>query len=139
MAANLGSEYAVPIHCSSEWHMRGNPRAFLIYSLALRITDGGKNEFYLSQSQLARYFGWDVKTVRTAFRALCDEGLFKMLRRGRGGNGMPDFASVYQVIPHSRLGAPQKCWPATLTDDSGTLPDLCVTLNSTPSIEVSAV
>lgn len=83
--------------------MRDDPRAFLIYSVALRLTDSGQNEFYLSQSQLARYFGWDRKTVREAIRALCKAGLFKLLRSGRGGNGTPDLANVYRVIPHSKL------------------------------------
>ena len=83
--------------------MRNDPRAFMIYSLALRLTDGGKNEFYLSQVQVARYFGWDRKTVREAFRTLCAAGLFKLIRSGRGGAGIPKTASVYRVIPHSQL------------------------------------
>ena len=77
------------IHCSSGWHLRGNPRAFLIYDLALRLTDGGKSAFYLSNRQLAKYFGWDVKTVRAAFVALRKSGLFKLLRSGRRGRRRP--------------------------------------------------
>lgn len=111
-----GSDRFPPIFCSSEWHLRDNPRAFMIYSLALRITEGGKNEFYLSQPQLAQYFNWDVKTVRTAFRALRAEGLFKLLREGRGGNGQANFASVYRVIPHSQLGSATECWPTVVPD-----------------------
>ncbi len=91
--------------------MRDDPRAFLIYSLALRITDGGKSEFYVSQRQLTKYFGWDIKTVRNAFRALREGGLFKLLREGRGSEGGLKFAGVYSVVPHSKLGMKDKCKP----------------------------
>jgi hypothetical protein len=33
------------IYCSAEWHLRKNPRAIAIYTLALRLTKGGKEEF----------------------------------------------------------------------------------------------
>ena len=109
MAATSQPDNESPIHCSSEWHMRNNPRAFLIYSIALRLTDGGQNEFYLSQAKLAPHLEWDRKTVRKAIRALCDAGLFKLLRRGKGGNGTPDLANVYRVIPHSKLVGVKHC------------------------------
>ena len=99
-----------PIYCSSEWHVRDDPRAFMIYSIALHLTEGGKNEFYLSQGQLAHYLGWNIKTVRSAFRALRQAGMFTLVRRGYGGNGLANFASVYSVIPHSKLAATDKCW-----------------------------
>jgi hypothetical protein len=108
------------IYCSSEWHLRDNPRAFMMYSLALRLTEGGKNDFFLSQPQLAQYFGWDVKTVRAAFRALLKSGLFKLLRGGRGGNGQANFANVYSVLTHSALSrtGQHPCWALP---ESGTL------------------
>jgi hypothetical protein len=91
------------IHCSSEWHLRESPRAIAIYHLALRLTKGGKDEFFLSQPQLATYFDWDIKTVREAFAALRESGLFKLLRGGFGGEGQANFANVYAVITHSKL------------------------------------
>lgn len=102
------------LYCSSEWHLRKSPRAFQIYSLALRLTKGGSKEFYVSQPQLAEYFGWDLKTVRTAFAALRDSGLFEQLRRGTGGGkGQLNFANVYSVLTHSRFArnTTNACWP----------------------------
>jgi hypothetical protein len=84
----------------------------MVYSLALRLTEGGKNEFFLSQTQLAQYFGWDVKTVRSAFRALRDAGMLRLLRGGRGGDGRANLANIYQVLTHSKLASTGKylCW-----------------------------
>ena len=108
---NTADDNRPPIYCGSEWHVRDNPRAFMIYSLALRLTEGGKNEFYVSQAQLAHYLGWNIKTVRAAFGALRQAGMFTLVRRGYGGNGLANFASVYRVIPHSKLASTDKCWP----------------------------
>ena len=91
------------LFCSSEWHLRDNPCAFLIYALALRVTGGGKTEFFVSQPRLAHYFQLNLKTVKTAFKALRDSGLFVLLRSGRGGDGRGNYASVYRVLTHSQL------------------------------------
>src|ERR1700722_6286510 len=95
----IANDRLPPIHCTAEWHLRETPRAALIYTLALRLTKGGKTDFYLSQGQLSKYFGWDVKSTRSAFRALERSGLLVLLRSGKGGNGYANFASVYKVIP----------------------------------------
>jgi hypothetical protein len=91
------------LHCSSEWHLRHCPRVSAIYTVALRITKGGKNPFRVSNRNLAMYFGWHPETVREAMRALRQSGLFVLLRNGTGGEGRQNFASVYQVQTHSEL------------------------------------
>jgi hypothetical protein len=92
--------------------MRRNPRAFMIYSRALRLTKGGKNQYYESQPRVAAYFGWNIKTVRKAIRALLRAGLFDLLREGRGGNGQLNYASVYRVIKHPELRKADNCRPS---------------------------
>ena len=107
------------IYCGSEWHMRKNPRAHMIYSLALHITKGGKNTFYLSQGQLAQYFHWDRKTVRLACQALVQAGLFVLVQRGRGGIGLTNTANVYRVLTHAKLAAlgTKQCWVRAVEED----------------------
>ena len=92
------------IYCSAEWHLRTNPRATAIYSLALRLTEGGNNEFFMSQPQLANYFGWCVKAVRKAFNLLTKSGLLVLVAKGRGGDvRQQNFANRYRVLTHSEL------------------------------------
>jgi predicted ArsR family transcriptional regulator len=83
--------------------LRHCPRASAIYTVALRITKGGKNPFRVSNRNLAKYFGWHPETVREAMKALRQSGLFVLLRNGTGGEGRQNFASVYQVRTHSEL------------------------------------
>jgi hypothetical protein len=90
------------IHCNAEWHLRENQRAYLIYTIALRIAKG-TGSFFVSQPRLAEFFGWDLKTVRAAFKALRDSGLLTLLRGGRGGDGQASFANVYSVTTHAKL------------------------------------
>lgn len=108
------------IHCSAEWHLRDNPRAIGIYTLACHITKGGsKGNFFLSQPQVAQYFGWDLKTVRTAFKAVRDAGLFTLLRKGSGGDGHANYANIYDVVTHSKL--PKDKHPCWTLPENGTL------------------
>jgi len=93
-----------PIHCSSEWHVRHNPRAAALYNLAMHITKGGKEPFYLSKPQTSAYFGWSGTATKSAFRDNEDAGLFVLVKLGRGGDlRHEDFANQYKVIPHSEL------------------------------------
>ena len=99
------------IHCSSEWHLRDNPRAATIYNLALRLSNGGKACFFLSQPQVSRYFGWSLNAVKAAFRLLKNSGLFILTQRGKGGDVRCDnFANVYTVLTHSELPINGKHW-----------------------------
>lgn len=108
------------IHCSAEWHLRDNPRAIGIYTLACRITKSGqKGSFYLSQPQVAQYFGWNLKTVRAAFKAVRDSGLFTLLRSGSGGDGHANYANIYDVVTHSKLSKDNH--PCRPLPETGTL------------------
>jgi hypothetical protein len=106
--------------CSAEWHLRDHTYACTIYNFAMHITDGGKREFYVSQPRLAKYFGWDPKTVRAACKVLVRQGFFELLRKGTGGAGRENFANVYTVFTHSQLAAAR--------------PDLCLPLPSTGTL-----
>lgn len=107
------------IQCNAEWHLRENPRAIGIYGLALHITKA-KRPFFLSQPQVAEFFDWDLKTVRAAFKALRDSGLFTLLRKGSGsGNGHANYANVYSVTTHSNLAKDQH--PCRPLPETGTL------------------
>jgi len=100
------------IYCSAEWHLRDNPRACAIYSLALRLSNSSKT-FFLSQPQLAQYFGWSLSAVKDAFRLLKKSGLFVLIQKGRGGDVRSlDFASTYHVLTHSELPKDETkdCW-----------------------------
>lgn len=93
-----------PIFCSAEWHLRDNPRAAAIYSLALRLTKGGKKMFFLSQRQLAAYFGWCLDSTNAAFKTLARSGLFLLVAKGSGGDPhRQNLASRYQVLTHAQL------------------------------------
>lgn len=46
------------IHCCTEWHLRANPRAAVIYSMALHVTNGGQRPFYMSKPKIAKFLGW---------------------------------------------------------------------------------
>lgn len=107
------------IHCNAEWHLRENPRAHLIYTMGLSIAKG-TGSFYASQPQLAEFFGWDLKTVRTAFKALRIAGLFTLLRGGRGANGQGGFANSYAVTTHSKLAKDK--YPCRPLPETGALP-----------------
>jgi hypothetical protein len=107
------------IHCNAEWHLRDNPRAHLIYTMGLSIAKG-TGSFYASQPQLAEFFGWDLKTVRAAFKALRAAGLFTLLRSGRGGNGQGGFANSYAVTTHSKLA--KNKYPCRPLPETGALP-----------------
>jgi hypothetical protein len=92
------------IYCSAEWHLRKNPRAIAIYNLGLRLTEGGTNDFFMSQPQLANYFGWCIKAIRKAFNLLTKSGLLVLVAKGRGGDvRQQDFANRYRVLTHSEL------------------------------------
>jgi len=108
------------MQCNAEWHLRDNPRAHLIYTMGLSIAKG-TGSFYASQPQLAEFFGWDLKTVRTAFKALRDSGLFTLLRSGRGGNGQAGFANSYAVTTHSKLAKDK--YPCRPLPETGALKD----------------
>lgn len=92
------------IYCSAEWHLRKNPRAIAIYNLGLRLTEGGNNDFFMSQPQLANYFGWCIKAIRKAFNLLTKSGLLVLVAKGRGGDvRQQDFANRYRMLTHSEL------------------------------------
>jgi hypothetical protein len=110
------------IYCSAEWHLRDNPRAGLIHTLALHLTDSGRAEFFVSQPHVAEYFGWNLKTVKAAFAALRESGLFVLLRSGKGGAGQGNFASVYRVLSHSQLSkTAHPCREAGMGPKTGSL------------------
>ena len=100
MTTSLDSE---GVFCNAEWHLRANPYAIGIYALAMHLTKGGERVFYLSQPQVAAYYGWNVKTVKKAFKVLRAAGLFVLVKNGVGGTGKGNFASVYRVVKHSEL------------------------------------
>ena len=107
------------IHCNAEWHLRANARAIGIYGLALHITKA-KRPFFLSQPQVAEFFGWNLKTVRAAFKALRDSGLFTLVRSGSGGgDGHANYANVYTVTTHSKLAKEKH--PCRPLPETGTL------------------
>jgi hypothetical protein len=106
------------LQCNAEWHLRENPRAYLIYTMALSISKG-TGSFYVSQPQIAAFFGWDLKTVRAAFKALRASGLITLLHGGSGGNGHPSLANVYSVTIHSKL--PKDKYPCRPLPETGTL------------------
>lgn len=92
------------LHCSAEWHLRKNAKACALYSLALRITDGGKTSLHLSIRQICKYFGWGQTSVVAAFRECEDRGFFVRTSTGHGGKlGQPDFANTYEVRLHSTI------------------------------------
>ena len=90
--------------CSSEWHLRRNPRAIAIYTLALHVTKGGRKPFFCSVRQVAKYFGWGFSSTSEAFKECEDQGLFVRLTTGHGGRiGREDCANTYRVATHSTL------------------------------------
>jgi hypothetical protein len=90
--------------CSSEWHLRRNPRAIAIYVLALHVTKGGRKPFFCSVRQVAKYFGWGFSSTSEAFKECEDQGLFVRLTTGHGGRiGRDDCANTYRVVTHSTL------------------------------------
>lgn len=98
------------IHCSAEWHLRKNPRACAIYNVALRLSNGSK-QFFLSQPQVAKYFGWSLSAVKSAFRTLQESGLFVLIHKGKGGDVRSrNFANVYEVINHADLSQKEECY-----------------------------
>ena len=109
------------VHCNVEWHLRSHPRANSVYGLALHVTKG-KGPFYLSVHQVGDFFGWDVKTVRAAFRTLRDCGFFTLIRRGSGGIGQVSLANVYSVTTHSKL--PKDKYPCRPLPEIGSLVSL---------------
>ncbi len=93
------------IHCNAEWHLRDNPRAIGIYTLAMHLTkDTEGATFFLSQPQIAKFFGWSLTAVKAAFRLLKKSGLFMLVTKGRGGDvRCADFANAYMVRTHAEL------------------------------------
>jgi hypothetical protein len=85
--------------CGVEWHLRQHPRAFGVYRLALDLA--GEKMFAMSPSQVAAFFGWDVKTVRSAFKVLVNLGWF----------APTGIVGAYRAVPHSELyQAEGSCW-----------------------------
>lgn len=103
-ASNRDSE----VFCNAEWHLRAYPYAIGIYALAMHLTKGGERDFYLSQPQVVSFYGWNIKTVKKAFKVVRAAGLFELRKNGVGGTGKGNFASVYHVVKHSEL-KPGKC------------------------------
>jgi uncharacterized phage-associated protein len=92
--------YDQRLTCGTEWHLRDNPRAFAIYSLALDVAVGG-DTFARSRPEVAEFFDWDIKTVRSAFAMLLQLGWFAPTAD----------ANVYRIVPHSELyQAGGSCW-----------------------------
>lgn len=85
--------------CYAEWHLRDHPRALAIYSFALALTRDGRCTFTMSRSHVAEFFGWDIKTVKSAFEALVNSGWFAPTAKG------------YRVLTHAELRqAGCICW-----------------------------
>ena len=79
--------------CYAEWHLRDHPRALAIYSFALGLTGSGQSTFTMTRLHVSEFFGWDVKTVRTAFAALVSSGWL----------APAGTANCYHVLTHEEL------------------------------------
>jgi hypothetical protein len=90
--------YIGHLHCTAEWHLRECPRAVVVYSLSLHLSEvqpDGKRYFWLSVRQVADYFEWHKNTVLLAIASLKKSGLFKLVKKGGGKE-----SSRYQVLTH---------------------------------------
>lgn len=98
------------LQCSTEWHLRQNPRAAVLYALAMHLTDGGERPFYLSTYQVGEYFNWSRHSTIEAFHHCIEQGAFILLSKGHGGKkGTENFSNTYQVITHRKLAETRSC------------------------------
>jgi hypothetical protein len=89
------------LSCGVEWHLRANPRALVIYNLALRMSKSWKEVFVMSQPQIAAALGCDLRTAKSALAALLGSGL--LVRTSE--------ENAYRVLTHSDLVlAGEQCW-----------------------------
>jgi uncharacterized phage-associated protein len=94
--------YDQRLTCGAEWHLRDNPRAFVVYSLAIDLAEDGNDPFTMSKAEVAKFFGWDIKTVRSAFAVLLASGWFATTAD----------ADAFRIVPHSELyQSAEHCWP----------------------------